>query len=222
VATTTPLLLLAPRRPGRGRRRPPQARPQLLGHDLNGGPGAAVPAVQLRCCSRPTTTTRLPFDHDCSACSAWSRQTMTVKKDGSCSRRPDTATRNMARAMPDSVCRSSGSSVRLPAKLTLASVMVLPLSVAWPGGLPCPWNRGTVDTVACRKAIRGKRQSQRGRPWIKLAGRGRLGCRVGWWGACGWGRACQHRPARSLHPGRGGRTRLPPRGPLRPVPGDSR
>ena len=28
------------------------------------------------------------------------------------------------------------------------------------------------------------------------------------------GRACQHRPARSLHPGRGGRTRLPPRGPL--------
>src|SRR4029453_5277032 len=25
------------------------------------------------------------------------------------------------------------------------------------------------------------------------------------------GRACQHRPARSLHPGRGGRTRLPPR-----------
>src|SRR5215207_7866681 len=28
------------------------------------------------------------------------------------------------------------------------------------------------------------------------------------------GRAGQHRPARSLHPGRGGRTRLPPRGPL--------
>jgi hypothetical protein len=28
------------------------------------------------------------------------------------------------------------------------------------------------------------------------------------------GRACQHRPARSLHPERGGRTRLPPRGPL--------
>jgi hypothetical protein len=67
---------------------------------------------------------------------------MTVKNDGSCSRRPDTATRNIARAMPPSVCRSSGSSVRLPAKLTLASVMVLPLPVAWPGGLPCPWTRG--------------------------------------------------------------------------------
>jgi hypothetical protein len=45
----------------------------------------------------------------------------------------------------------------LPAKLTVASVMVLPLPVAWPGGLPCPWTRGTVDTVACRKAARGKR-----------------------------------------------------------------
>src|SRR4029450_3531217 len=37
---------------------------------------------------------------------------------------------------------TSRSSVRLPAKLTLASVMVWPLPVAWPGGLPCPWNRG--------------------------------------------------------------------------------
>jgi hypothetical protein len=37
---------------------------------------------------------------------------------------------------------------------------------------------------------------------------------LGWWRACGWGRACQPvRPDR-FHPGRGGRTRLPPRGPL--------
>jgi integrase len=49
--------------------------------------------------------------------------------------------------IPLSVCRSSGWSVRLPAKLTLASVMVLPLPVAWPGGLPCPWNRGTVEVA---------------------------------------------------------------------------
>src|SRR5829696_8618651 len=37
--------LLAPRRPGRPgrrRRRPTEARPQLLGHDLDGGAGAAV------------------------------------------------------------------------------------------------------------------------------------------------------------------------------------
>jgi hypothetical protein len=31
------------------------------------------------------------------------RQTITVKNDASCSRRPDTATRNMARATPLSV-----------------------------------------------------------------------------------------------------------------------
>ena len=49
------------------------------------------------------TTTRLPFERDCAACSAWSRQTMTVKNDASCSRRPLTATRNMARAIPASV-----------------------------------------------------------------------------------------------------------------------
>ena len=59
--------------------------------------------VQLRCWSRPTTTTRLPFERDCAACSAWSRQTTTAKKDASCSLRPDTATRDMARAMPPSV-----------------------------------------------------------------------------------------------------------------------
>jgi hypothetical protein len=51
-------------------------------------------------------------------------------------------------------------------------------------------------------------------PSIRLPAVAGSGCRVGWWSACGWGRACQHRPARSLHPGRGGRTRLPPRGPL--------
>ena len=64
--------------------------------------------------------------------------------------------------------------------------MVLP-SVAWPGGLPCPWNRGTVDTVACRETTRGKRQSQRSRPWIRTAGRG--SAQVPGWlvGACGWG-----------------------------------
>jgi len=49
------------------------------------------------------TTTRLPLVSDWLACSAWSRHTTTVKNDASCSRRPLTATRNMARAMPPSV-----------------------------------------------------------------------------------------------------------------------
>src|SRR5215207_5421475 len=64
--------------------------------------------------------------------------------------------------------------------------MVLPLPGAWPGGLPCPWNRGTVDAVACRETIRGKRWSQRSRPWIRLpSGLGSGAGLVG--GACGWG-----------------------------------
>jgi hypothetical protein len=44
-------------------------------------------AVQLRCWSRPTTTTRLPLLSDSATCSAWSRHTTTVKNDASCSRR---------------------------------------------------------------------------------------------------------------------------------------
>src|SRR5215217_956196 len=29
--------------------------------------------------------------------------------------------------------------------------MTLPSWIAWPGGLPCPWTRGTVDTEACAR-----------------------------------------------------------------------
>ena len=39
-------------------------------------------------------------------------------------------------------------------------VRCCPPGIGWPGGLSCPWTRGTVDTVACRKATRGKRESQ--------------------------------------------------------------
>jgi hypothetical protein len=46
------------------------------------------------------TMTRLPLLSDSAACSAWSRHTTTVKHDASCSPRPDTATRNIARANP--------------------------------------------------------------------------------------------------------------------------
>jgi hypothetical protein len=127
-------------------------------------------AVQARCWSRPTTTTRLPLLSDSAACSAWSRHTTTVKNDASCSRRPDTATRNTARAIPPSVCRSSGSSVRLPAKLMLGSVMVCP-SWCLAGRSALPLEPGTVDAVACRESARGKRWSQRSRPWIRTAGR---------------------------------------------------
>jgi hypothetical protein len=79
---------------------PPQARPQLLCQHLDYGSGASVLAG-------PAALLQPAHDHhpaalrqgDSAACSAWSRHTTTVKNDGSCSRRLDTATR----AIPASV-----------------------------------------------------------------------------------------------------------------------
>ena len=91
---------------------------------------------------------RLHLARDSAACSAWPRHTMTVKNDGFCSRRPLTATRNTARAIPDSVERTSGSSgagsggfsprgCRVPASPARTAACV-PLSVAWAGVCPAP------------------------------------------------------------------------------------
>jgi hypothetical protein len=134
--------------PGGARRRPPQAWPQLLGHDLHDRAGAAV-------LGGPAPLLELAHDHDAAAL----RQGLgcmlglVAPDDDGEERRlllspVETATRNMARAMPPSVCHSSGL----------------------------------------------------------------LGCRVGWSGRlrAGVGHA-RNRPASSLHPGRGGSTRLPPR-----------
>jgi hypothetical protein len=100
------LLALTARRPGRGRRRPPEARAELVGHNLDDLAGAAV-------LSRPGSLLEPPDDYDAAA-----------------------------------------------------SVMVLPLSVPWPGELPCPWNQGRWSP---RHAIRppGAAGNQRSRPdWI--------------------------------------------------------
>jgi hypothetical protein len=81
-------------------------------------------------------------------------------------------------------------------------------SDAWPGGLPCPWNRGTMDAVACRKSTRSKRQSQRTRPCSKPTEQARLRNRLGWRAlAAGVGHASTLRLER-FHPGRGRKTRL--------------
>jgi hypothetical protein len=77
-----------------------------------------------------------------------------------------------------------------------------------PGGRWMPWH-------AKRPPGASRGANRFGPVWIRAAGR--WSARVPAWlvGAlAAGGRACQDRPARSLHPGRGGRTRLPPRGPL--------
>jgi hypothetical protein len=79
-------------RPGRRRRRPSQARPSSSATTSTTDRALPSSAVQARCWSRPTTTTRLPLLSDYAVCSAWSRQTITVKNDGSCSERLGHAT----------------------------------------------------------------------------------------------------------------------------------
>jgi hypothetical protein len=49
--------------------------------------------------------------------------------------------------------------VRLPAKLTLGSVMLRPSSIACPGGLPCPWTRGRWTPRHVTRP-QGRRRSQ--------------------------------------------------------------
>jgi hypothetical protein len=106
-----------------------------------------------------------------------------------------------------------GWSVRLPAKLTAASVMVCP-SCCLPGGCPVlgprgrwtPWHGGRAPGQAVEPT----------KPAMRSGCRGGSAREPGWLAdplAAG-DRACQHRPASSLHPRHGGRTRLPPRGPL--------
>jgi hypothetical protein len=95
-----------------------------------------------------------------------------------------------------------------------ASVMVLPswdglagrsaVSLA-PGGWWTPWHANRPQGQAMEPTKSAIDQDRR--PWPARVPGWLVEClRLGW--------ACRHRPARSLHPGCGGRTRLPPRGPL--------
>jgi predicted dinucleotide-utilizing enzyme len=99
VSQSSWLLLGAARRPGRRRGRHRRLGPSSSATTSTTERALPSSAVQLRCWSRPTTTTRLPFESDCGACLVWSRHTITVKNDASCSRRPETATRNKDRGV---------------------------------------------------------------------------------------------------------------------------
>src|SRR5215216_8177096 len=95
---------------------------------------------------------------------------------------------------------------------TCALPISCPPGTVWPGGVPCPWTRETVG----RRGMPTGRQGQAAeptKPAIDQDCRPSVGsgARLVGGGACGWGRVWQYRPARSFHPGHGGRTRLPPR-----------
>src|SRR5215216_771525 len=74
-----------------------------------------------------------------------------------------------------------------------------------------PLEPGPVDTLACRESTRANDGANEVGPTGSTVSRWRARAPAWLVGRLRLGRACQHRPARSLHPGRGGRTRLPPR-----------
>ena len=151
-------------RPARCRRCPPQAWPELVGHNLDDLAGVVIlsgpgPLLEPTHDHDPAPFGQrlggmlslvAPHDH------GEERQLLLSSTgDGHPEQGPGDPTLGVA---------DLGSSVRLPAKLTLASVMVLPSWDWWPGGLPCPWTPGDGGHRGMLQAARGKRWSQRSRP----------------------------------------------------------
>jgi hypothetical protein len=126
--------------PCRGRRRPAQAWSQLLGHDLDDGPGAAIlggpPLLESA------------HDHDSAAPLGLAGVLSLVAPDDHGEERrlllPPTADGH-----PE---HGSGDATLGVADLGVVGEVAgeahgwlghgVPLSVVWPGGLLCPWNRG--------------------------------------------------------------------------------
>ena len=107
--------------------------------------------------------------------------------------------------------------MRLPAKLTLGSVMVVP-SCCLAGRSALPWNRGRWIPWHAERSHGGKRWSQRSRPdWIRSPAKAGLG--VGW--RCLWlgvGHASTVRPD-PFTPGAGENEAPAHEGRSRPVSG---
>jgi hypothetical protein len=119
--------------------------------------------------------------------------------------------------------RAVGRTIATPAGVVAGGLLLRrgPTEVAWPWSFGCLAGRSALPLDPGDGGHRGMPQGRQGQAteptksaMQEIAGRGpaRVPGLVGGGLAAG-GRACQHRPARSLHPGRGGSTRLPPPGP---------
>jgi hypothetical protein len=189
------LPVLTPRGPGRRRRRPTEARPQLLGQHFDRGSGTAV-------LSGPAPLLEPAHDHDPAAlrqrlgCMLCLVAPHDHGEEGRLLLPPDQRwpPRKLALAMLLSVCRP----FLLPGRAVCPAL--------GPGGRWTPWHAESAPGASDRANEVGPTGSTADRWSARVPG---------WLAAlAAGGRACQHRPARSLHPGRGGRTRLPPQGPL--------
>ena len=181
-------------------------------------------ADQLRCWSRPMTTTRLPLARDCAACSAWSRQTITVKNDASCSlparhRDSEHGPGDAALGVADlgvvgEVAGEAHAGLGHGASLPdcLAGRSALPLEPGDGGYRGMPRDHQGQATEPTKSAMRSSS------PAI-----GRLGCRVGWWSACGWGSGMPAPSGQIPPPWAWWENEAPTtRAARRPVPGSSR
>ena len=204
------LLALAPRRPGRRCRRPTQARPELLGHDLDHRPGAAV-------LSRPAPLLESAHDHDPAALGQGLGGVLGLvapDDDGEerCLLLPPTADGDPEPGPGDAAL--GGADLGLVGEVA-GEADARPRSCPAPSC--CLAGRSALPLEPGDGGHRGMPRDHRGKRWSQRVGRGSglpaVAAQVLSWlgGACGWGSGMQHRPARSLHPGRGWRTRLPPR-----------
>src|SRR3990172_12406901 len=98
-----------------------------------------------RCCSRPSTSTCRPLLRYSAQVCACLSQTTTVMKQASSLRSPAlvvkerlTATSKLHTAMPAGVCRSSGSLVRFPSRITLLKLAITDLLDGCRGSFPTP------------------------------------------------------------------------------------
>src|SRR5512133_1625925 len=209
---------------GRRRRRPTKARPQLIGHDLDHRAGAPV----LR---RPAPLLESAHDHDPAALGQrlGGMLGLVAPRDHGEERRLllPTATDGHPEHGPGDPClgvadlgilgevagKAHGCLGHASALLELSGRAVCP--ALGPGGRWTPWHaeRTSGASGGANEVGHGSR----------LPADGRLGCRVGWWGACGWGSGMPAPSGQIPPPWAWWENEAPAtRAARRPVPGSSR
>jgi hypothetical protein len=145
-------------------------------------------AVQVRCWSRPTTTTRLPFARDCAACSALVAPhdhgeerglLLPAVRHGHPEHGPGDPCLGVADlGLVGEVAGEADACLGHDASLLdcLAGRSALPLDPGDGGRRGMPRDRQGQAMEPTKSAMRSRMPTC-----------GRLRCRVGWWSACGWG-----------------------------------
>ena len=185
LRTSSWLLAVIPRRPGRRCRRPTKARPQRLGHDLDHRPGAAV-------LGRPAPLRKSAHDFDPAApAQRFGRMLRLVAPHDHGEERRRTTAPAPADPTPPPGTRPRRSRPRCAA----APRVVGEVAGKAHAGLGHAASRavcpalGPGDGGHCGmpREPQGQATEPTKSAMDQAAEHGRLRCRVGWWSACGWG-----------------------------------